>query len=232
MEFASVILIHYAPTPARSELLRASLKSLQESISDYPCELIVVDNGGSIEDSRFLLEETEAKRITHYIRNADNIFFGLARNQALRISSGEYIAVCDNDLIYKKGWLEECIRILKEMEGEKVLATPRNVIYGHKRHNEKRVINGKEYTLNPLAGSNCWVMRREDYEQIGEFEHHIIAGSLWARRYSKMGYSVIVLPEMMVEDWGGGHGKYPGYQKRGVKFDVKKTFRNGDKIPL
>lgn len=232
MEYASVILVHYALTPERSELLRVSLKSLQESISDYPCELIVVDNGGNIEDSKFLLEETEAKRITHYIRNADNIFFGLARNQALGLSSGKYIAICDNDLIYKKGWLEACIRVLKETEGEKLLATPRNIIWSHSRYTDKRIINGREYTINALAGSNCWVMRRKDYEKIGDFENHIIAGTLWCRRYSSMGYGVIVLPEMMVEDWGGGHTKYHGYLKRNVEYSVKKRLSNGEMLSL
>lgn len=229
----SLIFVHYAMNPDRSYLARNSLESLWETTNHLPCELIVVDNGGSMEDSRFFLDWVEAKKVTHYVRNADNLWFGWARNQALRISTGQYICVADNDLEYTKGWLDKCLEVLKATKGNKLLVTPRCVIPSHRRHNYKRTIHGVEYMTNTLAGSNCWLMHREDYEKIGEFENHIVAGSRWCRHYSELRYSVVVVDPTvkngLVLDHGQGEGKYYGYQKKGVPdFHIDKTLINGE----
>ena len=82
------IFVHYAVNEARSELARKSIQSLIDTTKNVLGEIIVVDNGGSLEDSKYFLEKAEKKEIQHYIRNADNLWFGYARNQAVKISNG------------------------------------------------------------------------------------------------------------------------------------------------
>lgn len=226
----SIIFIHYSQNKERNELAKTSLASLQSSISHLPCELIVVDNGGDYEMSKFFLEQTEQKKITHYIRNADNIWFGRARNQALEISEGEFISVVDNDLIYEKGWLEKCIEALKGTD--KLLATPMPILSCHKKYSREE--NGLK--INTFAGSNCWVMKRTDWLEIKGFEDHPLAGTLWCRKYAKMGYGVIVI-ENLVKDMGDQKTQTFGYKKfllqKNIQLHqvvIKKTLLNGEEV--
>lgn len=220
-EFLSIIFVHYSMNEARGTLARKSLESLLETTKNFPCEIIVADNGGSIGDSKYFLEMADSGKINHYIRNAENLHFSYARNQAIEMSEGNYIAVVDNDLLYEDGWIEKCIQALRETENKKLLATPLWIIPSHRRFSWVKKVRGKEYLVNPFAGSNCWMMHREDWKKIGKFKQHLIAGTLWCRKYASKGYSVIVVTEDatngIVHDQGVGKSIYEGYQKRGLE---------------
>jgi len=231
METVSIIITHHSSNPDRSELMKKCLESIYKTVH-LPCEIIMVDNGGDIETSKWLLNECEEKRITHYIRNCDNCWFGYGRNQAIKLCEGDYIFFTDNDIIFEEGWLEECLEVLKNT-GNKRLVTPLSVDRTHKierlyvSHNER--IGEKEYEINTLAGSNCWGMKREDLDIIGCFENHIIAGTLWCREYTRLGYAVAVLPEPRAKDIGTPRSQYSGYNRK-APIVVKKTLHNGEKI--
>jgi GT2 family glycosyltransferase len=169
-----------------------------------PYELIVVDNGEKMEDSQFLLEQTGYGHINTYIRNHNNMHFAFARNQALRICNGDYIAVVDNDIIYNPGWLEACIDVLEQNPDEKIYATPvYNVAHWRPKYWHGEVYaNGRIYRLNMRAGSNCFVVRREDFEKIGHFLIHRVAGTKWTNEAVRLGYHAAVTPEIMVNDFG------------------------------
>ena len=235
METTSIVFVHYGMNIPRRALSFESLQSLYDSVSHLPCEIIVVDNGGDLEDSKRFVELTHKGVITHYIRNTDNLWFGRARNQAIAIASGEYIAVVDNDLIYKKGWLDKSLEVLRKVKNPKLMVTPMRVIYGHKRFNSDYSENGESYLVNTLAGSNCWVMRRSQFDDIGEFQDHHFSGTLWCRTYSKKGYAVIVLEERLVADLGHKHSKTFGYvrhlkEEQRRQIVIKKKLINGKEI--
>lgn len=196
MAKVSVIITHWAMNKERSDIMRKSLKSLFETTPE--AEIIVVDNGGSLEDSLWLAEMCNAGKIACYIKNRNNMHFGYARNQALKLSSGEYICIADNDILYKDGWLEECIDFLERNEG-KYLATPLRPDPMNRRQ-IRWVGEVDGWKLNERAGSNCWVMRRGDLEVIGVFDVHRIAGSKWVDRYRKLHYAMACMPEPKCED--------------------------------
>ena len=230
-KFASIIMVHYAQDGVRSATMRASLKSLFESTS-YPFELIVIDNGGSMEDSHFLLDLCGQGKITHYIRNYDNLHFGFSRNQGLALAQGDYICIADNDLLYKKDWLSECVRLLDSFPEEKIYTTP--VDYPTSGLRQKYnvgtlVLDGVSYQKNMRAGSNCFVMRRKDFEEVGKFVIHIIAGSRWTDTAVHKGYSALIIPGKLIEDLGlrkGYNFRLPMYCGMSLS-DNSKVFFNG-----
>jgi glycosyltransferase involved in cell wall biosynthesis len=201
MKFCSLILTHYGSTKERSELMKLSVKSLIDSL-DYPTELIVVDNGNVPEDSNYLLDLTTLGLVQLYIRNANNMHFGYARDQGIDLCHGEYICIVDNDLIYKKGWLSECINVLESTPDQKYYATPMPYQTNRKFDRGTLTLNGKVYDLNSRAGSNCFVIRRTDLDTIGHFQYHRIAGSRWTDAATKAFYLAIVLPSHLVSDEG------------------------------
>lgn len=207
-KFATIIITHWAGDANRSNYLRKSLTSLLGS-TKYPYELIVVDNGGNPEDSRYLLDLTEKGIINVYLKNAANMHFGYGRNQALRIANGDYFAICDNDIIYNEGWLETCIRILEKYPNKKIYATPiYNVAHWRAKYWSSEVLelDNRPVRLNLRAGSNCWVARREDFEVLGDFWIHRIAGSRWTDNAVHNGYLAAVTPDIMVNDFGFRRG--------------------------
>ena len=103
-EKVSVIVTHWGQNEFRSAVMWRSIESLINTASG--AEMIVVDNGGNYEDSLFLLQYANEGKIACYIRNRKNMHFGYARNQGVKLSSGNYIVIADNDISYENGWLE------------------------------------------------------------------------------------------------------------------------------
>jgi glycosyltransferase involved in cell wall biosynthesis len=200
---------HYAMNSERSAVLRASMKSLFES-TNYPFELIVIDNGGASDygdDSDYFESLVALGKINTLITNAKNMHFGYARNQGIALAQGDYICIADNDLLYKKDWLKSCIEALEEFPGEKVYATPMK--YPTLMPSTDRYAggiltrkDGSIVKLNLRAGSNCFVIRRKDLQEIGLFKAHRIAGSLWTDDAVYAGYKALVVPGELVDDLG------------------------------
>jgi len=208
----------------RSNLLREHMDSLTKN-TKYPHELIVVDNGGSPDDSDYLMGFVRKGLINTYIRNKDNMCFGYARNQALEMASGDYIVITDNDLHFKEGWLTECIGLLEKYPDKKFIATPYITPDKDKEKYRRGDIDGNR--LNSSAGSNCLVMTRKIMNEIGKFSYGSTSGSVWQRQMGKNGYMIIMPPKDMAEHLGALGGMTI---KR--KIDVYKTLSDGTKITL
>lgn len=197
MASVSVVTTHWAMNRERGAIMRASYGSLFKTAPD--AEIIVVDNGESLEDSQWLLEQAQEGRIACYVRNRKNMHFGFARNQGLALCSGEYIVICDNDIVFEEGWLEGCVEFLAAHPG-RYLATP---IASDPMNSVRKArwcgeVGG--WRLNYRAGSNVFVMRRADYEAIGGFDLQRVAGSKYVDRYNRMGYVMAVMPEPKATD--------------------------------
>jgi glycosyltransferase involved in cell wall biosynthesis len=210
----------------RSITMIKSLTSLVDVIK-YPYELIVVDNGGSEEDSHFLTEMTNKGHISTYIKNSNNRHFGYARNQGIAVAQGDYIAIVDNDILHKKDWLTECIKMLEKHPKKKIYGTPIDYPQDAEYNGKVRYRTGEldECTLNMRAGSNCFVIRYEDLMDIGKFPIHRIAGTKWTDSAVNKGYLACVLPKGYVEDMGFRNG----YQLKDYK-PVYIEFNNKERV--
>jgi len=214
--FVSIIWVHYAMDRFRSELARASLYSLIETTRNTPCEIIVVDNGGSWQDSKYFLELAHKKEIQHYIRNAENLHFSYARNQALLLAGGKYIAISDNDIIFDQRWLNLCLSMLEQFPNKKFIASiiyyPYTSARLDKRYHRGNIHGKHEYQLNERAGANLMVMRKEVFEEMGLFSLHKIAGAKFVDNLVRAGYVTILPPEKyryMAKDCGLRRGYKP-----------------------
>lgn len=188
----------------RSLLARFSLRSLQNSLNT-PCEIIVVDNGQSLEDSQFFLQEVHEKRIAQYLRFNENTHFGNARNEGMKLAHGEYIAIVDNDLAYQNNWLEACLDALTQYPDKKLIASPLDYptdVLREKYSQGTLEVKGKTYRLSMRAGSNVFLMSRKTMEEMGSFQLHRIAGSYYTDKLVKSGYLTAVTPSQMATDIG------------------------------
>ena len=226
MKFASIIVTHWAMNDERSDIMTKSITSLIENIN-YPYELIIVDNGGSKEDTEFFNDLVDKGYVSTYIRNNNNRHFGYARNQGIAVAQGDYIAIVDNDILHKKDWLTKGIEMLEKYPDKKIYSTPIDYPQDAQYNGKVRYRTDMfgECSLNMRAGSNCFVIRYGDLMKIGKFAIHRIAGTKWTDNAVGLGYLACVLPEGYVEDMGFRKG----YELNDYK-PVFIEFKNGDKI--
>ena len=227
----SIILCHYSKIddsgetaagknpPKRSDLLRIAIDALLKN-TNYPAELIVCDNGGEPDDSEYLLGLARIGKLTH-IRFPNNLHFAFVWNAGARLATGDPLCFICNDIEVLPNWLPECMRILDEHKGEKVIATP-FVTYDKRKMNG--VLENGDRT-NPRAGSNCLVIRREDFAVMGDWPHHRIGGTIWYNLLKQKGYTTIAPPKDLAGDRGWRHGL-----NFDIDIEVKKTLLDGSEV--
>jgi glycosyltransferase involved in cell wall biosynthesis len=226
--YTSIIIASYSSDDLRIKTLKTSIDSLLNTTRNLPVEIIVVDNGGSEETSKWLFSLCADNKIVSYVRNAENMHFGFARNQGLAMAKGNYICIADNDLSYNEGWLEACWEILEAYPEKKIYATPIEYPTGFlkERYDKGKLkLGDQEYNLNMRAGSNCFVMRRKDFYEVGEFVYHRVAGTKWTDKAVHSGYLAAVTPKNMVIDLGFRLG-----YDLNKTIPIKRTLRNGEEV--
>lgn len=226
--YTSIIIASYIPDELRAKVFRTSLDSLFLTTKDFPVEIIVVDNGGDKSISEYLRQLTEEGKIQTYVYNATNMHFGFARNQGLAMAHGNYIVIADNDILYSSGWLEACWKPLELYPDRKIYSTP--VEYPtyklkQKYDSGKLDVDGVEYNLNMRAGSNCFMVRKDDFKKIGQFKIHRIAGSRWTDKAVKLGYLAAVAPNKLITDLGFRMG-----YNLSIPLPVKRILRNREEV--
>lgn len=204
--------------PSRSLLLRTCVESILAN-TNYPAELIVADNGGSLSDSDYLMNLSMQGHIT-YVRFPQNMHFAFAWNQCAKLTTGQYLSFICNDIEVSPNWLSECMRILTENE-DKLIATP-FVTYDKRRFN---VIQENGDRFNIRAGSNCLVISRKLFEEIGEWPIHRIGGTLWYNKIYGMGIKTVAPPTDLAYDRGWRHGV-----NFSIPIEVKKKLLDGTEV--
>ena len=100
------------------ECLDKTMKSiLTQSFEDF--ELIVVDDASSI-DYKEYFEKFNDRRIK-YRKLAKNSGSGVARNSGMLMAQGEYLAICDSDVVYMKDRFKLQVEYLDSHEDISVL---------------------------------------------------------------------------------------------------------------
>ncbi len=184
---ASIIVISYNKLP----YTRLCVASLLHS-RPLPAAIVVVDNGSQDGTVGYLADEfpglaDEAGVNFVLLRNDRNVGACTARNQALEVAKGQYIAFMDNDAaVRSRSWLQ-VLRNALEQENDIGIVGPKLVfpfppydieIAGAAISPNGRVqyrgrgqpIDASEFNQPGEVQcliSACWLMKREVYQQIG-----------------------------------------------------------------
>lgn len=98
----------YAQMP---DVLKVCLDSIRENTS-LPFDLMVFDNGSCPEVIQYLVDERNQGNIQYLLLSEKNLGKGGAWNVILDGAPGEIISYADNDIYFKKGWLEDSMELV------------------------------------------------------------------------------------------------------------------------
>jgi len=172
MKYTSIVMTCYRKGRyGRDEIFKKSIQSLLENTTgEY--ELILIDN------------------------TQQNKGLGAARNLGASMAKGDYLVITDDDIEFKKGWLDECVNMIEL--GDKFMATP-----VHQPRIAKWELDPFQgYRQNYRTGSNCMVMRRSAFDEIGLFNNKSVPtdGMNYADRISRAGYTFLITKEPLAVD--------------------------------
>ena len=92
------------------ELLRGCLLSIYDSIQGLPSEVIVADNASQDGSPEMVRAEFPDVRL---IANSENLGFGRANNQALRLCSGRYVLLINPDTVVPRGAIRRMVTFME-----------------------------------------------------------------------------------------------------------------------
>ena len=97
------------PSYNNKNLLSQCVQSLITTDWHLVKDLIIVDNNSNKETKTYLKKINKEK--IKIIYNSENIGFARANNQGIKIASGEYLVLLNNDTLVTKNWLIELINV-------------------------------------------------------------------------------------------------------------------------
>ncbi|MCC6977466.1 MAG: glycosyltransferase family 2 protein [Candidatus Melainabacteria bacterium] len=203
------------------KFLAGCLDSLKAQTYE-PIEVVIVDNGSKDGSVEYLQENyPEVKLVTFPV----NTGFSPAVNAGIKASTGEMVALLNNDTVVDPNWMSELIKAMNEhpeagSAGCKMLAYDDHTLLdgagdgyrrgglpgriGHKERDTGR-FNRKRYLLGACGGAALY--RRELFEAIGYFDEDYFAyleDVDLGLRAQAAGFKCIYVPTSIVYHLGCG----------------------------
>jgi glycosyltransferase involved in cell wall biosynthesis len=141
----------------RLEYTKQTIETYLDTIT-VPYELFVVDNGSSDGTVEYLRKLGEEKKIKLLIENSINKFPGFAMNQGWGHAhpKAKFLHRSDNDLVYKKGWVELALQAFEDFPKMGQLGLINELIQlppkDWEKYKKNHVKKGKSLVMTSPAG--------------------------------------------------------------------------------
>ncbi len=198
------------------ELSQACLASIDEHSQYSNMEIIVVDNASSDGTPEFLETWASTGANRKIILNDDNRGFAAANNQGLKISSGDFLVLLNNDTYVTPGWVRTMLGHLKRDKSIGLIGPVTNNIGNEARIDityadmHEMLIKSAAYTrrhigqLYPIrtAAFFCVMMSKTTFEQVGMLDEAFKTGFFedddYCRRIEKLGLGVVCAEDVFI----------------------------------
>jgi GT2 family glycosyltransferase len=169
---------------------REMLSSLKKSMPDGVGYEIILCDDFSTDDTRQWLKQMDDPHVVIQL-NDQNRGYGYTSNMGARLAKGDFLALLNNDLILRPGWLEPMLEVY--LSSNLSIGVLGNIQYrldtGDLDHagmdinlsgqfEHVRDLSVYEASLVQVFGVTgaCMLLRRSDFEQVGGFDEKFING--------------------------------------------------------
>jgi len=164
------------------ELLRRCLQSIYDSIQGLRFEVFVVDNASHDGSPEMVHAEFPA---VHLIANSENLGFGRANNQALRLCSGRYVLLINPDTLVPQGAIRRMIAFMKQhpqagLVGPELLNRDGRLLINWVRWSPRHLAEFLIEELASLGRDRTRILFRRPRRV------HILTGACWLARYEAL----------------------------------------------
>ena len=155
--------------------------------TDFPCRLIIVDNGSDQPGAKEYLQTVKPGRDIQdvvYLRNEEDLGFSKGMNTGIRFcllrQTADYVCLVSNDAVVSKGWLSELMQVA--MNNSTIgLVNPNSTNFGFYppvSHGQKineygitisRSFKGQWQELGSCIGF-CMLVKRAVFKKVGLFD--------------------------------------------------------------
>lgn len=214
------------PTYELADYLNMCLTSIRLHSDSSLVEVIVVDNGSKKEDIRTVAD----KHNCIYVRNEYNKGYSGGCNDGVSVASGEYIIICNNDVVLPPMFEENLFKCYSRDPNYGVMGVLSNYVDGpqHVKYGWRQRV----FELDRVIGL-CFMVSKKKFDEVGGFNEKI--PNNWSDDYicKKMidaGYKNAVAP-IFVYHFGSMTFKKCGIDSNidGVNglLEYRKAFTNG-----
>ncbi len=142
------------------------LDRLLQSIDAHtqvPHEVCIVDNGSEEEVQNYLrqyqLDHTnKGDKIVKIHFNQKNEGIGIGRNQAMKFAEGNYIVICDSDIVVPRNWIQDMLEVYKR-DPDDIGAVGTSITGGRQKR-------GKDYWETDFITSCCMLIPKTTIDRI------------------------------------------------------------------
>ena len=167
------------------------IESLYKYTDIQQFELIIIDNGSCNDTLEYLNSISYKYKNIVVIRNNENLGYAKGNNQGLKIAQGEYLFLCNNDLLFSPNWLDKCIKTFENHKDIGLLSVmtnfcgnPNQVVKNAKQYNVDNYLQMFSDNLdnNEIAYQDkiiffCVGLTRATFETVGYFDENF--GYAW-----------------------------------------------------
>lgn len=167
----SVIIVNYN----HKYFPKLAIEALEKSKTNFPFEIIVVDNASTdMESLDFLNMAKKEKRIT-LIKSPKNIGFGKGNNMGARIAKGDYIFIHNPDVTVKEKSLKDMVDYLEKHEEIGLLGPQLQYPSGKIQESCRRLMSFWDLVLNrSFLGKLPFFKKRVNKYLMTDFDHNKI----------------------------------------------------------
>lgn len=198
------------------DLTKACLHSIEKHSHYYNMELILVDNASSDDTPQYLTEYAKLHNNVIVCLNQDNLGFSAGNNVGLKIATGDYIVILNNDTYVTDGWLHGLIRGLRRNPKLGLVGPVTNNIGNEAKINinysnmDEMVIASRAWTRSHVgqtyparaAAFFCVMFSRVVYEKVGLMEEAFGIGFFedddYCNRVREANYEVAIVEDVFV----------------------------------
>jgi len=237
----SIIMLTYNALDFTRQAVESVLQHTQ-----YPFELILVDNGSAEDTRRYLQKIEEEYANVHTIFNKENKGFAAGNNQGAQMAFGKYLMFLNNDVLVSDGWLKSLVEGLEKDEHIGMVGPITNRISGRQMVTDvpytdvagfpqfaaqvRRINHGKLTPRRRLAGFAI-LMPKALFEQVGGFDESFGSGNYedddLCLRVRQAGYALMADESTYIHHFGSQTFKannidYSGsLEEKGARFKEK-----------